>query len=242
MFLTGHRIFRDSRYMEQKKAIIAGATGLVGSHLLDLLLNSDSYEKVYVLNRRKIDLEHPKAEELVIDFDSLPYAKLLPEADDVYCCLGTTMKKAGSKDAFRKVDQTYPFEIAKQALDKGASQYFLVSAMGADDSSFFFYNRVKGEAEQSISKLSAYRNVSIYRPSLILGEREEERAGERIATKLMRFLKPLMIGPLRKYRPIQARTIANSMYNTARQQQRGVQIYESEQIKSLAGELTVSQS
>lgn len=229
--------------MDQKTAIIAGATGLVGSHLLNLLLNSDYYEKVYVLSRRKMDLEHPKAEELVIDFDSLPYAQVLPKADDVYCCLGTTMKKAGSKDAFRKVDQTYPYEIARQALDKGASEYFLVSAMGANDSSYIFYNRVKGEAEQSISKLSAYKKVAIYRPSLILGDRKEERTGEKIAMKLMRFLKPLMIGPLRKYRPIHARTIANGMFNTARQQQlRGVQIYESEQIKSLAGEMAVSQN
>lgn len=228
--------------MVQKKAIIAGATGLVGSHLLDLLLNSDYYEKVYVLSRRKMDLEHPKAEELVIDFDSLAYAQLLPEADDVYCCLGTTMKKAGSKEAFRKVDETYPYQLARQALEKGASQYFLVSAMGANNNSFIFYNRVKGNAEQSISKLSGYKSVEIFRPSLILGERQEERTGEKIATKLMGFLRPLMIGPLRKYRPIHARTIANGMFNTARQQLRGVQIYESEQIKSLAGEIAVSRS
>jgi uncharacterized protein YbjT (DUF2867 family) len=222
-----------------RNALIAGATGLVGKHLLSMLLNSKDYKKVYVLSRRPLGEEHPKLEEVIIDFDRLPEQEL-PAADDVFCCLGTTMKKAGSKEAFRQVDFVYPYELARKAGENGAEQYLLVSAMGANRGSFFFYNRVKGEVEEGISKLSGYKSISIFRPSLLLGEREEKRLGEVIASKLMRFIKPLMIGPLRKYRGIHARTVANGMLKAAQQQQRGVQVYESEEIKPLAGELTLS--
>ena len=222
-----------------RNALVAGATGLVGKHLLSLLLDSPQYQKVYVLSRRPLGIEHPKLEEIIIDFDKLPEAEL-PEVNDVFCCLGTTMKKAGSKEAFRKVDFEYPYELAQKALQKAAEQYLLVSAMGANRNSFFFYNRVKGEVEESISQLLGYKSISILRPSLLLGERDEKRLGESIANKLMRFIKPLMIGPLRKYRGIHARTVANGMLKAAEQRPRGVHIYGSEEIKPLAGELTLS--
>lgn len=222
-----------------QNALIAGATGLVGKHLLSLMLNSNQYHRVYVLTRRPLEMEHPKLEEVLVDFDTLPEQQL-PAVDDVFCCLGTTMKKAGSKEAFREVDFLYPYGLAQKALEQGAKQYLLVSAMGANRRSFFFYNRVKGEVEENISKLSAYKTIGIFRPSLLLGEREETRTGEAVAKKLMRFIKPLMVGPLRKYRGIHARTVANGMLKVAQQQPRGVQIYESEEIKPLAGEMMLS--
>ncbi len=222
-----------------RNALIAGATGLVGKHLLSMLLNSSEYKKVYVLSRRPLGEKHPKLEEIIIDFDKLPEQEL-PAAEDIFCCLGTTMKKAGSKEAFRKVDFVYPYELANKALENAAEQYLLVSAMGANRNSFFFYNRVKGEVEEGISKLPGYKSISIFRPSLLLGEREEKRLGEGIANKLMRFLKPLMVGPLRKYRGIHARTVANGMLKAAQQKVRGVHIYESEEIKPLAAEVTLS--
>jgi uncharacterized protein YbjT (DUF2867 family) len=222
-----------------RNALIAGATGLVGKQLLSMLLNSNDYKKVYVLSRRPLAEEHPKLEEIIIDFDRLPEQQL-PEVNDVFCCLGTTMKKAGSKEAFRKVDFVYPYELAQKALQTAAEQYLLVSAMGANRRSFFFYNRVKGEVEENISKLIGYKSIHIFRPSLLLGKREEERFGEIFAQKLMRFIKPLMVGPLRKYRGIHARTVANGMLKAAEQHPRGIHIYESEEIKQLAGELTLS--
>ena len=226
--------------MTERSALIAGASGLVGRQLLAILLDSGYYQKVYVLTRRSLNLLHPKAVELVIDFDKLDKMQF-PEVEDVFCCLGTTMKKAGSKEAFRKVDYTYPLELAKVAASSGASQYLLVSALGARKNSFFFYNRVKGEIEEDISKISLFKKVAIFRPSLLLGEREDERAGEGVAKVLMRLVKPFMRGPFRKYRPIHARTVANGMYKVARQTEvRGVQIYESEEIKPLAGEITLS--
>ncbi len=229
--------------MNEKNALIAGATGLVGKHLLDLLLQGGQYNKVYVLTRRPLDIDHPAAEQIITDFDAFlqPGSKVdFPEVQDVYCCLGTTMKKAGSKEAFRKVDYDYPVELAKKAAAQGASHYLLVSAMGAKKSSFFFYNRVKGSVEEEICKLSSYKSVSIFRPSLILGERNEQRSGEGAAKVIMRLVKPLLVGPFKKYRAIHARTIANGMLKTARQQERGVRVFESEEIKLLAGEMVIS--
>lgn len=231
--------------MNNNNALIAGATGLVGNHLLNLLLGSARYDQVYVLTRRPLGIEHPKLSEIIIDFDTLlePDADFtLPEVRDVFCCLGTTMKKAGSKEAFRKVDYSYPHELAKRAAKGGASQYLLVSAMGASKKSFFFYNKVKGAVEEDICKISSFKSVAIFRPSLILGDREEQRSGEGAAKIFMRLLKPLLVGPFKKYRAIHARSIANGMMNVARQEGRGVHIYESEDIKSLSGDMVVSKS
>lgn len=216
-----------------REAIIAGATGLVGWHLLNLLLSDPYYSKVWVLTRRKLMLEHPKMEQVIMDFDKLDHTASLPEVQDVYCCLGTTMKKAGSKAAFRKVDYTYPFELAKLAAANGTSQYLLVSAMGANKSSLFFYNRVKGDVEEAISKISQYKSVFIFRPSLLLGNRKEDRKGEAFAQKITRLIRPLMVGPFRRYRPIQAHVVAEGMLSAAKSGDRGVVLYSSEEIKSL---------
>lgn len=218
----------------QRTALIAGATGLVGWHLLNLLLSDPYYSKVWVLTRRKLSLDNPKLEQLVLDnFDALPMLESFPEVQDVYCCLGTTMKKAGSKEAFRKVDYTYPFELAKVAAARGASQYLLVTAMGANKGSLFFYNRVKGEVEETVSKISQYKSIHVFRPSLLLGHRKEDRLGEGLMQKITRIIRPLMVGPLRKYRPIQGHVVAEGMLAAAKSEERGVTVHASEEIKSL---------
>jgi uncharacterized protein YbjT (DUF2867 family) len=183
--------------------------------------------------------EHPKLEQLIIDFDKLPQRTEFVSVQDVYCCLGTTMKKAGSKEAFRKVDYTYPFNLAKLAAEKGASQFMLISALGANKGSLFFYNRVKGEVEEAISKISQYSAVHIFRPSLLLGDRNENRTGEKVGEVAMRILKPIMLGPLKNIRPIKAKTVAQGMFAAAQSGQRGVHLYPTSQIKELArkGEL-----
>ncbi len=219
--------------IDQRTALIAGATGLVGWQLLNLLMGSDHYSKVYVLTRRELPLSNPKLEQLVIDFDKLNHQQEIPEVNDVYCCLGTTMKKAGSKEAFRKVDYTYPFELAKLGAAHGASQFLLVSAMGANKGSLFFYNRVKGDVEEAVSKIVQYKAIQIFRPSLLLGDRQEDRKGEEIMQKLTRFIRPLMVGPFRKYRPIQAHVVAEGMLAAAMSDARGAVIYSSEEIKDL---------
>jgi uncharacterized protein YbjT (DUF2867 family) len=212
-----------------KTALVVGATGLIGSILTRLLLQSDRYGQVRLLVRRKMDLSHPKLVQEIVDFDRLEPEQV--KGDDVFCCLGTTIKVAGSKEAFYKVDCTYPYEVARLAKANGASQYLLITAMGADTRSWFFYNRVKGDVEQKIASLS-YDSFSIFRPSLLLGDRQEERPGEKAAQNMSGVLSTLMIGPLKKYKPVEARKVANAMLAVAAQERKGKQILESDALQS----------
>jgi uncharacterized protein YbjT (DUF2867 family) len=143
------------------------------------------------------------------------------------------MKQAGSQEAFRKVDFAYPFEAARIALSKGAQQYLLVSALGADSGSRIFYNRVKGEAEDAIRALD-YDGVYIFRPSLLTGDRAKKRTGEQVAEAVLNTFSFALRGPLRAYRPITARDVATAMINVAREHPGGVQVYEPEAIKQNA--------
>lgn len=211
--------------MDSKTAIIAGASGLIGKSLTQSLLQSKNYGQVIALVRKPLGIQHEKLKELTVDFDKLSEMTDFPKGDDVFCCLGTTMKKAGSKEAFYKVDFTYCYELAKTALSVGADRFFLVSAMGSDKNSRFFYNRVKGELEDKISFLN-YRTIYIFKPSLIRGPREERRPGEKFAQIFTRIIP--FIGPLKKYKPIHADKIVDAMMKVARQEDKGCYFYESE--------------
>jgi uncharacterized protein YbjT (DUF2867 family) len=211
-----------------KTALIVGATGLIGGHLTRKILNHPSYSKIKVLVRKPLDFQHPKLEQIIIDFDN--FDKSLVVADDVFCCLGTTMKHAGSKEAFYKVDFTYPFEVAKAALQNGAQQYLIVTAMGADAKSLFYYNRVKGEIEKALTDLN-YATLLIFRPSLLLGERKDSRAGEGFATIIMNtfnFLIP------KRYKAIKGETVANAMLDLAQKEIKGKQTLESGEMQAYA--------
>lgn len=222
-----------------RTALLLGATGLVGGHCLDLLLHDEAYSRVTTLGRRKLALEHPKLVQHVLDFERPNQYESLVKAHDIFCCLGTTIKKAGSQEAFYKVDFTYPHEVAWIAHDNGAGQFLLVSALGADAKSRIFYNRVKGEVEEAVSRLG-FAGVQIFRPSLLLGERAEFRLGERVAEKLARVFSFLFIGALKKYRPVEARHVAQAMVKIAKEQPAGVNIYESDRIRSIAMERKLS--
>ncbi|GAB3198078.1 uncharacterized protein YbjT (DUF2867 family) [Pontibacter aydingkolensis] len=217
-------------------ALIAGATGLVGGHCLEHLLKSDRYSQVISVGRRELPLIHPKLEQKIVDFNKLQSYATSLAADDVFCCLGTTIKKAGSKEAFYKVDHTYVLELAKITANKGAAQFIVVSAMGADAGSMVFYNKVKGEMERDIQQ-QGFEAVHILRPSLLLGERTEHRTGEELASKIMKPLSSLMIGPLEKYKPIEAETVAKAMLYAAAQHQKGTHIYQSDEIARLGSKL-----
>jgi uncharacterized protein YbjT (DUF2867 family) len=140
-----------------KTALIAGATGLIGKQLLQLLLQDSYYEKVKAITRKPLDLQHPKLENVVLDFEKLSEADL--KSDDVFCCLGTTIRIAKTKEAFRKVDYTYPLEIARATEKLGSTQYFLVSALGADKNSNIFYNKVKVFAQYIFFALLFYWEI-----------------------------------------------------------------------------------
>lgn len=219
-----------------RSALILGATGLVGGHCLQLLLQNEAYEKITALVRKPLARPHPKLEGLVIDFENLERNAAPIRARDVFCCLGTTIKQAGSQAAFRKVDFEYPRRLAQLTAANGAEQFLLVSALGANARSAIFYNRVKGEAENAIAALP-FRAVHIMQPSLLLGERPETRRGEKIGEAVFNATAPMWVGPLRKYRPIAARAVAAAMIHLALLDQQGLCKYESHLIQEIADRL-----
>lgn len=206
------------------KVLFAGATGLVGRVALELFLAEPACDRVVALTRRPLaGPPHPKLESRIVDFDNLQHLDL-PHLTHVVCALGTTMRQAGSRDAFRHVDYDYPFALAQLGLAGGAHHYLLVSAIGADPRSVVFYNRVKGEIEAAIRALP-YRAVTIVRPSLLLGPRDQFRLGERIAQALGRVIPG-------KYAPIAARAVASGLVRAAREDAPGVRVIESAELRA----------
>ena len=208
-----------------RTALLAGATGLVGSHVLQLLLADDTWAHVVTVGRRTTPQRHDKLEQRIVDLGAIAALGDLPHADDVFCCLGTTIKQAGSQQAFRRVDHDFVVGLARAGLRVGASQFLLVSAIGADPESRVFYSRVKGEAEAEVRKLP-YRAIQIFRPSLLLGERAEFRLGERIAMMTAPVMPLFLPGRLRRFRPIQAADVARAMVHIAHDAPRGPNVYE----------------
>lgn len=206
----------------QQTALVVGATGLIGDLLTHQLANETTYATVKALVRKPLGWQHPRLQEIQFDYDH-PNG-LLVQADHIYCCLGTTMKKAGSPDAFRKVDYQYPLDVARLGLANGARLFAIVTAMGADPGSSFFYNRVKGEVERDLAALT-YPTLLIFRPSLLLGERAENRLGERLAEGAMRLLAPLIPA---KYKGIEAAKVARALLTTAQQNLTGRHVFESD--------------
>jgi uncharacterized protein YbjT (DUF2867 family) len=193
---------------------IAGATGLVGSALLQRLLERPDVLRVTAIVRRSTGLINPKLLELVIDFERLEAELAGRSATHVFCCLGTTIAAAGSQEAFRRVDHDYPLALGRAARKAGARQLLVVTAMGANPKSRVFYNRVKGELEQDLRALGI-SDLHLLRPSLLLGDRKEKRSGERFAAALAAPMKVLLVGPLRRYRPIAGRDVAEAMLHIA---------------------------
>lgn len=218
-----------------RRALLLGATGLVGGHVLDLLLDHPRWARVTVWTRRPPERAHPRLEVRSVDFDRLDETAGEPEVDDLLCCLGTTMKRAGSREAFRRVDRDYPLAAARLALAGGATRCAVVSALGADAESRVFYNRVKGEVEAGLRGMP-WEALAILRPSLLLGHRDgDERPGEALAQRAAPVLSPLLVGPLRRYRPVDARTVARAMVKLAATMPPGVTVAESDELQRLGG-------
>ncbi len=221
--------FRISRY--SKTAILFGSSGLVGHALLKAIVTHQAYTKLITFGRSDIKATHPKLQHYKIDFENLDKYQHLFKGNDLYISIGTTMKKAGSKDAFRKVDFDLVFMIAKLASLNGMDQLMLVSSVGADPESLFFYSRVKGDLEEAVRKLPFWA-VHIFRPSLLLGERDEKRFGEQLAVNVMGRLKGFksLFG---KYQPIEPAILARAMVQAAQEMKRGTFIYESPELEML---------
>lgn len=218
--------------MTARSALVLGATGLVGQKCLDLLLEDSSYGAVHVIVRKPLARQHPKLQQQVIPFTELEATVARVGAAEVFCCLGTTIKQAGSKEAFRRVDYEYPFRAAKSAAASGAKQFLIVTALGSDPSSMIFYNRVKGEVERDICALPL-PTVHVLQPSMLLGERSEQRAGEAIGKVVMRLFQPLMLGGARKYRAIEGAAVARAMVALAKQDKPGKHTHASDELAQL---------
>jgi uncharacterized protein YbjT (DUF2867 family) len=211
-----------------RTALLAGASGLVGGHLLRVLLTSGRYERVIAVVRRSLPnaANHPWLTELVVDFARLGDVRHRLVADDVFCALGTTIRKAGSQRRFREVDFEYPLKLAQLTRGAGARHFSIVSSMGANARSPFFYSRVKGEMERGLQNMG-WPSLTIVRPSVIGGERPESRPLERLAERLLRFA-PAAI------RTVPAESIANAMLACAIEERPGCRIVQSADIASLA--------
>ncbi len=192
-----------------RRALVLGATGLVGSRCVAHLAESAAYASVTCLVRRPAVTSSGKLHERVVDFSALRTDDVAP-VDDVFCAIGTTMKKAGTREAFRNVDLDLPLRVAELAVSVGAKRIALVSSVGADAGSSNFYLRTKGELEDALAKLPLAA-LHVLRPSLLLGDRAESRPGEALASVLSRATRGLLLGRLRKYRPIDADRVARAM-------------------------------
>jgi uncharacterized protein YbjT (DUF2867 family) len=195
-------------------AIVLGATGLTGNILLNKLLADTRYDKIKIFTRKPLRLENPKVTEILCDLLDADSYKENYYGDEVFCCIGTTTKKTPDKERYKKIDYGIPVNSAKLCIQNRIGTFLVISAMGADAKSSIFYNRTKGEMEESVLE-QKIENTYILRPSMISGNRNEFRITEKIGIILMKLLNPLFIGSLRKYRLIDAEIIANAMIELA---------------------------
>ena len=217
--------------------MLAGYTGLVGDLALRILIEDSRVEKILLIGRSKVNkVSSAKIIQIVSNLDDLKNIDLnsfgIKHLDAAICALGTTIKKAGSKQSFKKVDHDYVVQFAEFAKNNGAQFFSVVSALGADKMSGVFYNQVKGEMEESLRQLH-FQNLTILRPSLLLGERTEKRVAESIAIKLSPFLNKTLIGPLKKYRGVEAHKVAKHLAEAAFSKDRGLIIIENLQMVNI---------
>ena len=220
--------------MNEKVALLAGASGLVGNKLLTLLLDDLSYGKVIVLVRRPLAIAHDKLVQLVVDFSTMDFDNSHLQnlsIDDVFCTLGTTIKRAGSKVAFRQVDQQYAINVAQMAKHYGAELFCIVTAIGANSDSMFFYNQVKGDVEAQLQQMD-YKYLAAFRPSMLAGERREQRFSEQLGTIFMKIFNWLIPS---KYKIIQVEKVAAAMLDYAKNPVEGFIVMDSGEMLSLKG-------
>jgi len=216
-----------------KIAIVIGATGLIGKHLTKLLLDDSSYSTVKVFVRKSLNISNPKLEEHIVNFDEIDKWKNKIIGDELFSAMGTTIRKAGSKEAQFKIDVTYQYEFTKAGAENGVSSYFLVSSSGANAKSKLFYMRIKGELEEKV-KLLPFNKIRIFRPSLLLGNRDDKRFGEKAAERLLKIVVPLFPF-LKNQRPIEGEKVARAMIVSANEDDKErIKIFEPLEIFSLA--------
>ncbi len=218
---------------QKRTALVAGATGLVGGALVTQLSTDARYSTVTALVRRPLEAPLPKVTQQTFDFSTLRHGGAVPMATDVYCCLGTTIRAAGSQEKFREVDFEFVVGLARAAKAAGAARFLLVTAMGASPKSSIFYNRVKGEVEDAV-KAVGFETAVVFRPSILDGDRKEHRPGEGVGLSVARAISFAMVGPLKKYRPSAVRDVAAAMVVAAFEPPSRWRVVEADEIASLA--------
>ena len=212
-----------------KTAIVIGATGLVGKSLTQNLLVDERYSSVKIFTRRSLGITNPKLKEHIVDFEKLYDWKNEITGDELYSAMGTTIKKAGSKAVQYKIDFSYQYEFALAAFQNGVEKYLLVSSAGANENSGNFYLKMKGELDRKVFSLG-FKNILIFRPSILAGDRNENRTGEKYGIAAMNILSRI-IPPLKKYKPVEAETVAKFMINKANESlTKSLMIFELNQI------------
>ena len=214
-----------------RTAIVIGATGLVGSNLVNMLLKDSRFEQVKVLVRRPMEIANDKLEQHVVDFDAPDNWKKLVTGDVLYSAMGTTLRQAGSKAAQYKIDYMYQYQVAKAAAANGVPEYVLISAAGSNPDSAVFYSRIKGELERDVQKLP-FETIHIIRPGMLAGEREKVRTGELLGVGVMNVLS--MSPGLKKLKPIQAKEVARAMLNATFRHVVGIHSYTMGDVAKLA--------
>jgi uncharacterized protein YbjT (DUF2867 family) len=216
-----------------KIAIITGASGLIGSKLLNILIESREYDTVVSLARKRLQKRHPKLVQEIVNFGEADSYLSFIKGDALFCCLGTTQKQTPNEEDYYKIDHDYPVDLARAALKNGVPEFHFVSAIGADASSSNFYLKTKGEAERDLKEIGL-PSLHIYEPSLLTGRKRKRRIGERIATVVMKLINPLLIGGLKKYQSIDGAIVAKAMFNQSLKEKKGVFVYTTERIKKRA--------
>lgn len=224
------------QHSNNRTALVFGATGLVGNYLLNQLAKLDVYSKILVFSRREPSVKDKKIEVIIDNLKSPDNISELIKGDDLFCCLGTTIKKAGSREVFRQIDLDLPVKLSQLASSNQVGNFAVISSLGASSASKNFYLQVKGQMENEVTK-QHFKNIIIVRPSLLLGKREEFRFGEYIARHLLPLFIPFLRGRLRKYRPVRGFTVARAMISLTLYPENKT-IYESDELIEAAGRLS----
>jgi uncharacterized protein YbjT (DUF2867 family) len=215
------------------EAILLGASGLIGSELLKLLLADSNYSKVTTIVRKELPLNNEKLKQIIADFSTIEAKKELLKGDVIFSCLGSTKKKTPNLKEYYEIDHDYPLLVGKLIENQDIKSYHIVSSLGANSSSSNFYLKMKGETEEDIEKLG-FKSTHIYQPSLLTGDRKEKRSLENAGEFIMKIINPLLLGSLKKYRSIQGKTVASAMHKQSLLNSKGIFRYPSDKIKELA--------
>ena len=214
-----------------KTALVFGSSGLIGGHLLDQLMKNDNYNKIKLFVRSEIIINEPKIEIIKTDFNDLENHKEDVKGDDCFFCIGTTKQNSPDKNEYQKVELDIPKKIAQIARNNSVISFIFISSIYANPNSSGNYVKFKGLVEEELKKLN-FSNLGILRPSFLMGDRKENRAGEKIGIMIFRLLSPLLLGPLKKMRPINSEKVAKAMIKIANEKLEKT-IFESDEIVEL---------